>query len=243
MSHFNADLHIHTCLSPCGDLDMSPKNILRAAKEKGLDMIAITDHNTTRNVKTCMEIGEKMGIFVIPGCEVNTREEVHCLCYFPDLTAMNEFQEYLDEKIPDIKNDPDFFGYQVAVDEHDVIVYEEQRSLFTGIDDDIEQVQKKVHSLGGIFVPAHIDRQKNSVYGQLGFIPFDLEYDALEISRRTALEDFLKLHPEIALKKILRSSDAHFIDHIAAVHTVFEMDELNWESFKTVFTQPVTRNP
>ncbi len=88
-----ADLHIHTCLSPCGDLDMSPRKIVQTAMEKGLDMIAITDHNSTRNVRTCVEIGKKSGLFVIPGCEVNTQEEVHCLCYFPDLEAMEEFQQ------------------------------------------------------------------------------------------------------------------------------------------------------
>ncbi|MDO5522999.1 MAG: PHP domain-containing protein [Bacteroidia bacterium] len=233
MKNFKADLHIHTCLSPCGDLDMSPRNIVRTAIEKGLDIIAITDHNSTRNVKTCVEIGEKHGLFVIPGCEVNTQEEVHCLCYFPDLETLNEFQRYLDEKMPDIKNDVELFGYQVAVDENDVIVYEEERSLYTGIQDDIEGVQQKVHSLGGIFVPAHIDRMKNGVYGQLGFIPFDLQYDALEISRRILPEDFLREHPEIASKKILRSSDAHFLNHIASVHTDFYMGGLNWENFKS----------
>ena len=232
---FKADLHIHTCLSPCGDLDMSPRKIVRTAKEKGLDIIAITDHNSTRNVKTCVEVGEKLGLFVIPGCEVNTQEEVHCLCYFPDLETLNEFQQYLDERMLDIENDVELFGYQVAADENDVIIYEEERSLYTGIQADIESVQQKVHSLGGIFVPAHIDRMKNGIYGQLGFIPFDLQYDALEISRGRQPEDFLKQHPEIASKKILRSSDAHFLNHIASVHTDFYMDELNWENFKATF--------
>ena len=238
MRVFKADLHIHTCLSPCGDLDMSPRKIVQTAKEKGLDIIAITDHNSTRNVKTCVEIGEKSGLFVIPGCEVNTQEEVHCLCYFPDLETLNEFQQYLDERMLDIENDVELFGYQVAVDENDVIIYEEERSLYTGVQADIESVQQKVHSLGGIFVPAHIDGMKNGIYGQLGFIPFDLQYDALEISRRRQPEDFLKLHPEIASKKILRSSDAHFLNHIASVHTDFYIKELNWKSFKTAFTNP-----
>ncbi len=239
MGVFKADLHIHTCLSPCGDLDMSPGKIVQTAKEKGLDIIAITDHNSTRNVEPCVEIGKRMELFVVAGCEVNTQEEVHCLCYFPDLETMNIFQHYLDQKMPDIKNDTDIFGYQVAVDEDEVIVYEEERSLYAGIQDSIENVQKKVHSLDGIFVPAHIDRLKNGIYGQLGFIPFDLQYDALEISMRTRPEDFLREHPEIASKKILQSSDAHFLNHIASVHTDFQMDELNWESFKKAFEQPL----
>src|SRR5690554_8012730 len=102
----NADLHIHTCLSPCGDLDMSPRNIIRIAKEKGLQIIGITDHNSTRNVRVCMELGEKAGLYVIPGCEVNTREEVHTLCYFPHLQAVEAFQSYLDERMTNMKNDP-----------------------------------------------------------------------------------------------------------------------------------------
>lgn len=235
MRHFKADLHIHTCLSPCGNLEMSPRNIVRTAREKGMELIAVTDHNSTRNVRPCVEIGKGLGLFVIPGCEVNTQEEVHCLCYFPDLEALDVFQQYLDGKIPDIKNDPDLFGYQVAVDKDDVIVYEEERSLYTGIRDDIEGVRQKVHSQGGIFVPAHVDRMKNGIYGQLGFIPSDLHYDALEISRRIHPEDFLRQHPELVAKKILRSSDAHFLSHIASVHTDFHMDELNWESFKKAF--------
>ena len=93
---------------------MSPQNIIRTAKEKGLDIIAITDHNSTRNVRTCMELGKKNNLFVIGGCEINTQEEVHCLAYFPDLEKLDEFQNFLDEHLPDIKNNPDIFGHQVA---------------------------------------------------------------------------------------------------------------------------------
>jgi Uncharacterized conserved protein len=247
MNCFHADLHIHTCLSPCGDLDMSPRNILRSAKAKGLHMIAITDHNTTRNVHVCCETGKREGIFVIPGCEVNTQEEVHCLCYFPHLGVVEEFQRYLDERMTDIRNDPDLFGYQVAVDENEVIVYEEERSLFMGIRDGIEDVERLVHLLGGIFVPAHIDRPKNSVLGQLGFIPFELEYEALEVSKRITTGDFVTMHPELAGKRILQNSDAHYLDEIAGAHNRFYMEELNWECFKTALIaaqfEPRNTNP
>ena len=102
MPWYNADLHIHTCLSPCGSLEMSPRRIIGRAGERGLQLIAITDHNSTRNVQVCMECGAAHGIMVIPGCEVNTQEEVHCLCYFPDLEAVVQFQEYLDRRMLDI---------------------------------------------------------------------------------------------------------------------------------------------
>lgn len=235
MNLYRADLHIHTCLSPCGDLDMSPRNIIQAAIQKGLDMIAITDHNSTRNVKTCLEIAEKENIFVVPGCEINTQEEVHCLAYFPDLEAISEFQKYLDRKLPEIENDPDLFGYQVAVDEDDGIIFEEKRSLYLGIRDDIENVANQVHALGGIFVPAHIDRLKNSIFSQLGFIPFDLKYDALEISKRHSVPEFLKMHPELQNARILRNSDAHQLEDIGTLTTFFRMPELNWIFFKSAF--------
>lgn len=244
-----ADLHIHSCLSPCGDLDMSPRNIVRIAKEKGLDMIAITDHNSMRNVETCVEIGNKKGIFVIPGCEVATQEEVHCLAYFPNMEATKAFQRYLDEHLPNVKNDPSVFGYQVAVDENDTIIYEEDKLLIMGLNQDIGSVAKKIAELGGIFVLAHIDRAKNSIFSQLGFIPFDLKYDALEISRHTTPENFLKVHPELAEKRFLQSSDAHYPQDIASVHTCLTMERLNWESFKKIFNsqfpnpQSPIRNP
>lgn len=227
----NADLHIHTCLSPCGDLDMSPRNIIRIAKEKGLQIIGITDHNSTRNVRVCMELGEKAGLYVIPGCEVNTREEVHTLCYFPHLQAVEAFQSYLDERMTNMKNDPVRFGYQVAVDENDRIVYEEERSLFMSIEDEVEGVAEQVHRLGGIFVPAHIDRPKNSLISQLGFIPFDLEYEALEISKATTPGAFLRSHPELVGKRFLQGSDAHYPEDIAHAYTRFEMKKPTWEGF------------
>lgn len=237
MNYFNADLHIHTCLSPCGDEDMSPRNIIRIAIERNMQIIAITDHNSTRNVGVCVEFGKREGIFVIPGCEVNTSEEVHCLCYFPDLQVLDEFQHYLDSHMADVKNDPDKFGYQVAVDENDVIIYEEERSLFTGISDGIDNLAEEVHRLGGLFIPAHIDRPVNSIFSQLGFIPPGLKYDALELSKYTFPDDFEKLYPELAGEYFLQNSDAHYTDDIAKAYNKLEMEEANWNCFKSLFSR------
>ena len=232
---FKADLHIHTCLSPCGDLEMSPRNIIQKAIEQGLDIIAITDHNSTRNVKTCMELGYRNNLFVIGGCEINTQEEVHCLAYFPDLQVLNEFQDYLDEHLPDIKNDTSLFGFQVAVDEFDNIIYEEEKLLIAALDVDLETVAEKVISMGGVFIPAHIDKSKNSIFSQLGFIPFDLKYSALEVSWRTTIEKFVEKYPKLEHEKFIRCSDAHYLEDIGKVYTEFMMEKLDWENFVKEF--------
>lgn len=229
----NADLHIHTCLSPCGSLNMSPRNIIQQARVKGLQVIAITDHNSTLNVKVCMDLGKKYGIYVIPGCEVNTEEEVHCLCYFPNLETINVFQLYLESKMSSVKMDPDRFGYQVVVDENDVILYEEERSLFFSIKDGIDNVSKIVHELDGLFVPAHIDRARNSIYSQLGLIPPSLQFDAMEISRYSSVEECVELHPELKSVRFIINSDAHFIEDIGFVFNKLNMKSADWDSFKT----------
>lgn len=241
MKTFKGDLHIHSCLSPCGSLDNSPSNIIATAKRKGLEMIAVTDHNTTRNVKTCIELGKEAELFVLPGCEVTTLEEVHCLAYFADTETMDVFQEYLDRYLPDIKNNPAFFGYQVAVNRHDEIIYEEEKLLVAAIEQDLESVAEMVHALGGLFVPAHIDRPKNSVFSQLGFIPTELKYDALEISKRTPVAAFKQSHPQLNNKVCVQNSDAHYLDDIATAHCVYEMETLNWEQIRATFAQGLSR--
>lgn len=232
MPWYNADLHIHTCLSPCGSLEMSPRRIIRSARERGLQLIAITDHNSTRNVQVCMECGVDAGLWVIPGCEVNTQEEVHCLCYFPHLEAVAQFQQYLDFQISDIPHDPVRFGYQVVVDADEQIIYEEPRSLFAAINDGIEALEKVVHRLGGFFVPAHIDRQSNGIISQLGFIPRELMFDALEVSRRTTPAAYTSHYPELAENCFLQSSDAHRPEDIGSVHSRFQMEETGWDHFR-----------
>lgn len=128
-----ADLHIHTVLSPCGDLDMSPANIIGMALQKGLSLIGISDHNSTRQAPVIQQLGEQQGLRVLCGTEVNTAEEVHALAYFPTLERLTAFQHFLDLHLPDIKNNPDKFGYQVVVDAEEQITYEEERLLITAL--------------------------------------------------------------------------------------------------------------
>lgn len=225
MKFLRADLHIHTVLSPCGDLEMSPARIIYEAARRDLDIIGITDHNTTRHCNLTTRLAAEKGIFVLQGAEVTTREEVHCLTFFENNDALGTFQKFLDENLPDFPNNPLIFGHQVQVDENEIIIYEEKRLLVNAISKTVKEVEVFVHSLNGIFIPAHIDRRKNSIYSQLGFLPENMKADALEISRATMPEQFSDNHPEINKYPLLRSSDAHYPEQIGTVFTVWHINE------------------
>jgi 3',5'-nucleoside bisphosphate phosphatase len=224
MKLFRADLHIHTVLSPCGDLDMSPGRIVEEAARKGLDIIGITDHNSTLHCNLTSRLAKKKGIFVLLGAEVTTKEEVHCLAFFENSSALEKFQEFLDSGLSPIMNDPDKFGPQLVVDENEIIVYEEKKLLLNALNRSLEEVESFVHSMNGLFIPAHIDRGKNSIYSQLGFLPADLKADALEISYGSSPEKFGATHPEIDRFSIIRSSDAHFPEDIGRKMTGFLLE-------------------
>ncbi|MDP4289825.1 MAG: PHP domain-containing protein [Bacteroidota bacterium] len=232
MNIFKGDLHIHTVLSPCGDLEMSPSNIIHIAKSKQLDLIGITDHNTTRQCKIVRQIGQREGIFVLCGVEVTTKEEAHCLAFFETLEALEAFQVYLDAHLPEVKNDPDLFGYQVVVDEDDNILYEEERSLLSAIDQSIEKIEQMTHSLNGIFIPAHVNKGKNSIISQLGFVPDDLKADALELSKHIGREKFINKNKYLKNNVFIRSSDAHLPELIGETTTLFVMENLNFEEIR-----------
>ena len=221
MNFFRADLHIHTVLSPCGDLEMSPVNIVSEAAMKGLDIIGITDHNTTRHCELINKLAAEKGIFVMQGAEVTTKEEVHCLAFFENTDALKKFQEFLDHNLPEIMNDPTKFGYQVQVDENDNVVYEEKKLLINAISKSFEETEAFTHSMNGIFIPAHINRKKNSIYSQLGLLPRNLNVDALEVSKATTPEQFASIHPEINGFPLIRNSDAHWPGDIGTAFTVF----------------------
>jgi 3',5'-nucleoside bisphosphate phosphatase len=232
MKIYRADLHIHTLLSPCGDLKMSPVNIISEAVRKKIDIIGITDHNSTRQCSLIRRLGREKGIFVMTGAEVTTKEEVHCLAFFENSDTLNLFQEYLDASIPDIKNDPLIFGDQVVVDENEDIVYTEERLLINATVISIEELESYVHRNNGIFIPAHIDRMKNSIYSQLGFLPENLKADALEVSKRISPEKFALIHPEINSFPLVTDSDAHFPEHIGTVTNSLEMRKPSFEEIR-----------
>lgn len=227
-----ADLHIHTVLSPCGDLEMTPVQIVRMALEKNLDIIGITDHNSTRQAPIIRKYGESQGIAVLMGVEITTSEEAHCLAFFKDEDCLGEFQEYLDIHLPPIPNKPEKFGYQVVVAPDETILYQEEKLLISALDQHIEVIEKKVHSLEGIFIPAHVDKSRFSVLSQLGFIPPGLFYDALELSPHTTPALFLQKYPELKSAVFIRSSDAHFLQDIGKVDTEINIPSFDFEAIR-----------
>jgi PHP family Zn ribbon phosphoesterase len=235
MNVYRADIHIHTVLSPCGDLDMSPRIIVAEAVAKGLDIIGITDHNTTRHCKIVSQLAEKEGIYVMQGAEVTTKEEVHCLVFFENTDTLTILQEFLDENLPDIKNNPLFFGDQVQIDEEENIVYTEERLLTNAINVSIGELEDFVHAHEGLFIPAHVDRMKNSIYSQLGFLPSGLKADALEISRRSTPKIFSALYPEINAFPLVTNSDSHVPEHIGTAFTNLFLDNPSFSEIRMAF--------
>ena len=211
LKSYRADLHIHTVLSPCGDIYMSPSAIIEQAKKLHLDVIAITDHNSTRQVKITKELGKDNGILVIGGVEITTQEEAHALAYFETEEQLDTFQEYLDQHLPKIPNDEERFGYQLIVDRDEDIIGEEEYLLLSAIDADLDTLYNKVHEIGGLFVPAHVNKPASSLMSQLGFIPPDIKADALEISKHVKKEDFLKKFAYLKKFMFTKSSDAHYL--------------------------------
>ncbi|HLN21740.1 MAG TPA: PHP domain-containing protein [Bacteroidales bacterium] len=235
MKIYKADLHIHTVLSPCGDLSMSPVNIISEAVRKGIEIIGITDHNSTRHCKLVSRLAAAHGIFTMMGAEVTTREEVHCLAFFENTDTLDLFQEYLDEHLPDIRNIPEFFGDQVQVDEKENIIYTEERMLANALDISLEEIESFVHCNDGIFIPAHIDRQKNAIYSQLGFIPAGLKAEALEVSWRNSRNSFAEGRSDLAGYNLITNSDAHLPESIGRAFTEYWLAAPSFKEMKLAF--------
>jgi len=227
-----ADLHNHTLLSPCGSLEMTPKTIVQRAKEMGIDILGISDHNTTLQVALIKELAEREGIFVLQGAEVNTKEEVHCLCFLPSSVELQQFQTYIDKYLPKIANRPGLFGDQVLINEAEEIIYTEKRLLLSALDQSIDDVAAEVHRLGGLFIPAHINRKHYGLCTQLGFVPPGLDIDALEIHPSMPKP---KLLPEDVY--ILHNSDAHHPHEMGQRTNMLDIDDISFDSIKRAITK------
>lgn len=214
------DMHIHSALSPCGDEDMTPNNIVNMAMLLGLDIISVTDHNSCRNVRAVMEAAHGK-VRVISGMEITTSEEVHVLCYFKDIEAAEDMGRLVEDKTLKIKNETEIFGRQLIMDSEDNVVGEVEHLLVNATSLDIYEVAEEVKRRGGIFVPAHIDKASYSVFSNLGFLPPDLPIDGVEITAKN-LE---KLASDYTKIPILTSSDAHYLENIAERERFFDTDD------------------
>jgi predicted metal-dependent phosphoesterase TrpH len=223
LRRFKADLHIHSCLSPCCDLDMSPRAIVERSLERELDLIALCDHNSAENVGAAMRAGAKRGLQVLPGLEISSQEEVHTLAIFDDEAQALRMQTLVYAHLKGT-NRPELFGDQVVANEFDEVEGFNDRRLIGAAQLGLHEVVKAVHRLGGISIASHVDRPSFSVLSQLGFIPDDLELDGVEVSPRTDVRSARTAIPGIGSRTVVAFSDAHFLTDIAGATTLFHLE-------------------
>lgn len=215
------DLHIHSALSPCADDDMTPNNIVNMAKLKGLDVIALSDHNCARNVEAVAKVAENVGILFISGIEMTTAEEVHILVFFEEPQAAREFGDRLYEDLPDIKNKPDFFGNQLIINENDETTGTLDKLLISALPYDIDESCALAREYGGYVIPAHINKGANSVLANLGFFPPQLLFKTIETVPSLAIES------DISRFEQIHSSDAHNLWQISERKQYVEAENSN----------------
>ena len=233
MRKVRADLHLHTCLSPCADTKMQATAIVEQAKKVGLDMIGICDHNSAENVAALVKAGDREGLVVIPGMEVTSSEEVHILGLFDTETDLMLLQDMVYENLPG-ENSEEAFGPQYVIDEWDRIIGTNSKLLIGATLLTVEQIVDAIHERAGLAVAAHVDRERFGLIGQLGFIPKGLKLDALEVST-----------PCAAAKEydypVICSSDAHFLEDIGTNPSCFMVEEVSFDEIGKALRQELGR--
>jgi len=232
MKRYKADLHIHTCLSPCAELDMSPRRIVRQATRCGLDIIGICDHNTCENVPYVTKSAYDLNLKVIGGFEVTSCEEVHILALFDNEAGLLAMQKIIYDNLPGTNNEK-LYGDQVVVNENDEVLDFNDRLLIGATELSLESIVNSVHQFNGLAIAAHIDRPSFSVISQLGFVPEGLQLDALEVSDKTKMTAYR----DIGLP-LVTFSDAHNLNDIGNSSTYFSIAEVNlMEMKKSLLTE------
>lgn len=214
------DLHVHSCLSPCAGEDMTPANIAGMARLKGLDVIAITDHNCALNLPAALAAGKAMGVQVIPGLEVTSKEDVHVLAYFETLEEALAFGELVDAHLPWVQNQPELFGRQTVMDAADNLAGEWDKLLINATHFGLERLCGLIGEHGGVPVPAHINRGGNSILGALGLMPPLPAHPVVEVFPHLPCPAYATQN-----RLALRSSDAHRLEDIAERGFALEVGE------------------
>ena len=210
MSRYYYDLHIHSCLSPCGDNDCTPNNIVGMGVLAGLQIMALTDHNTCRNCPAFFEAAKKQGIVPVAGMELTTAEDIHMVCLFPDLESAMEFDEVIHHRRILIPNRTDIFGDQWVMDGNDEVIDIEPDLLSNATTVSVEEAPRLAERYGGVCYPAHVDRQANGIIATLGFLPPDTPYPTVELHDPEQEESYRARHIP-ANTRVVIGSDAHFL--------------------------------
>ena len=223
MRRYYYDLHIHSCLSPCGDEDNTPNNIAGMASISGLDIVALTDHNTCKNCPAFFAAAEKYGIIPIAGMELTTSEDIHTVCLFETLSDAMNFDAYIDTQRIKIKNRPEFFGEQLILNGEDELIGKDDFLLSNATLISIDDVKEKVNSYGGICYPAHIDRSSNGIIAVLGTIPPDTSFTLFGLHDGERIKEYSERYG-IPENKFLISSDAHCLTDMRDKQFYVELD-------------------
>lgn len=206
---------MHSCLSPCGDELMTPNNMANMAMLNGIDIIALTDHNSYQNSVEFSQIAKQNGILPVFGMEITAAEEIHILTLVKDYKTLEEIGKQVYECLPQIKNKAKIFGEQIIMDNQDVVVGEEQKLLISATSLSTDKIIDMVRDLNGVAIPAHIDRQSSSMLASFGVIPDFYNFNMLELSKNAPERLFLKLHPELSKYSYISSSDAHYLEDMS----------------------------
>ncbi len=231
LSLFRSDLHVHTVLSPCAEIEMIPPLIVEEALSKGIQLIAITDHNASYNVAAVIKASENSGLTILPGMELQTKEEVHVLCLFDTLNQLEKLQEIVNKHLPPLKNKEDYFGYQLVVDESGNLIRTEEQLLLTSTDFSIDKIWEIVEELNGMIIPAHVNRKANGLIEILGFVPEEIPIIALEVSRHITPENAKKQFPQINTYPVIQNGDVHRLSEFLG-STYFSMKEPTIQEIK-----------
>ena len=219
------DLHMHSCLSPCGADDMTPNNLVNMAALAGLQVIAVADHNTTKNVPAAMAVGREAGVLVVPAMELTTKEDIHVLCLLPDPETAEDFRKYVYERLPQRKNRPKAFGNQFVMDENDEIIEEETQILKFGSSIGIYETRRLLEDFHGLAVPAHIDRASFSLIGVMGNVDPDMGFHVYETTPGCDREALMeKYHFRGGF---ISNSDAHDLIAIQDAERTLDVEKMS----------------
>lgn len=230
MTPYYYDLHVHSCLSPCADNDMTPNNIAGMATIKGLQIVALTDHNSCKNCPAFFEACRRQGIIPIAGMELSTAEDIHLVCLFEELESAMRFDAEIETHLMDIKNRPEIFGDQLVLDPDDEIVATEQKLLISATDLYIADAIALARSFGAHVRPAHIDRESNGIISILGDIPLEYGFDCLEFNDLDNVDRLRERYPIINDTLHVISSDAHHLWDISEAENCFSLDDEPYSS-------------